>query len=247
MTRVLVTRPREADELVSCLAAADIEAIHVPTIRVRPGEPGRLAAELRNRRDGDWTVITSANGAAAVIEALGKSAGMLAGRVVAIGPATAEALRADGLRVDAVPVRSESSAIPAAMGNLARRRVLLARGNLATPRLAADLRAAGAEVVEVVAYRTVEGPPESRPSLLAALDAGLDGLLFTSGSSARGLLRLLPAERRPAAHRVPAFCIGPATAATARAAGFFVAAQAPEQTAAGLAAITIQHFATERT
>lgn len=247
MTRVLVTRPRQADELVRRLAAAEIEAIHVPTIGVRAGERERLAAELRDLCDEDWTVITSANGAAAVIDALRDSSGTFAGRILAIGPATARALRADGLHVDAIPERYLSSAIPAAMGDLAGRRVLLARGNLATPRLAARLRAGGAEVVEVVAYRTVEGPSASRAPLLATLDAGLDGILFTSGSSARGLLRLLPAERRAAARRVPAFCIGPATAAAARAAGFLVAAEASEHTAAGLAATTIQHFATERT
>jgi len=121
MRQVLVTRPRPSEALLHALAAAGIEAFHVPTIAVRPGDPERLAAELRSREDGEWTVVTSANGAAAVLEALGGGGAHPGGRVLAIGPATARALRAGGLRVDAVPERHLTAAIPGEMGDVAGR------------------------------------------------------------------------------------------------------------------------------
>jgi uroporphyrinogen-III synthase/uroporphyrinogen III methyltransferase/synthase len=246
MSRVLVTRPRPSEALLGALTAAGIESFHVPTIAVGPGDRERLAAELRSREDGEWIVVTSANGAAAVLEALGGGGAGPGGRVLAIGPATARVLRAGGVRVDAVPDRHLTAAIPGEMGDVVGRRVLLARGNLATPRLARELRKRGAEVIEVVAYHTLEAPPESRAPLMKALDAGLDGVLFASGSAVRGLLRLLPNDRRGAARRVPAFAIGPETTAAAVAAGFAVVAQAGEHTATGLAQITIQHLAGEQ-
>jgi uroporphyrinogen-III synthase len=246
MTRVLVTRPRLTDAMLGPLAAAGIDAIHVPTIAVRAGDRAQLAVELAAQREGEWTVVTSANGAAAVLDALGDGASALVGRVLAVGPSTARALRDGGMRVDVVPEPYRGTAIPSAIGDVAGRRVLLARGDLAAPGLARVLRERGATVTEVVAYRTLEGPAASRAPLLAALDDGLHGLLFASGSAVRGLVRLLPNGPRAAARRIPAFSIGPETTAVAERAGFKVAAEATEHTARGLAAITIQHLHRER-
>jgi uroporphyrinogen III methyltransferase/synthase len=109
-------------------------------------------------------------------------------------------------------------------------RVLLVRGNLADERLGSRLRSRGATVDEVVAYRTIEAPPESVRPARAAFRDGLDGLAFTSGSTVRGLLALLDAPDRRAALEMPAFCIGPSTASVARDAGFVAVheASAPE-------------------
>jgi uroporphyrinogen-III synthase len=73
----------------------------------------------------------------------------------------------------------------------------------------------------VAAYRTVEGPQASRQPLAAALAAGpFDALVFTSGSTIRGLLALLTPQDRRIALRSIAWCIGPATATVAREHGF---------------------------
>ena len=72
----------------------------------------------------------------------------------------------------------------------------------------------------MVAYRTVEAPAASTEALRAALRVGLDGLVFTSGSTVRGLLAMLHAPDRVAVLALPAFCIGPSTASVAHSAGF---------------------------
>lgn len=240
MTRILVTRPAgQGTELVSLLTRGGVEAVEVPTVTIEPVAPDELRAALS--RGADWLVITSVNGAAALDgAAIGDRT-----RVAAVGPATATALRARGVRVDHVPDRYLTAAIADGLGDVHGRRVLLARADSATPALRETLVARGAMVEEVVAYRTVEAPPGAREQLRSVLRRPLDGVAFTSGSTVRGFMRLLDDERREDARRLPAFCIGPVTAASARAAGLTVVATADEHTAAGLAAAIRRHFEVE--
>jgi uroporphyrinogen-III synthase len=133
-------------------------------------------------------------------------------------------------------------AIAEGMGDLRGRRVLLARADSATRELRETLQMRGARVQEVVAYRTVEAPLFAREELRSALRQPLDGVAFTSGSTVRGFVRLVDDDRREAARRMPAFCIGPVTAAVAKAAGLNVAGTADEHTASGLVALIARHF-----
>ena len=75
------------------------------------------------------------------------------------------------------------------------------------------------------------------------LHADLSGVAFTSGSTVRGLMRLASPIDRGRARSIPAYCIGPVTAAVARQFGFDVAGVAREHTAAGLADAVIHDFA----
>ncbi len=243
---MLVTRPdAQAAELVAELRARGVKSVAVPTVAIdRASASGDLDQMLAELEGADWLVLTSANGAealAARIAATGRP--IPAGtRIAAVGPATADALRDAGLRVDHVPAEYLTVAIAAGLGDLRGRRVVLARADAATPELREALLTRGALVEEVVAYRTLEGPPSSRDPLRAALHADVSGVTFTSSSTVRGLLRLASAVDRSRARAIPAFCIGPVTADTARRAGFHVAAVAAEHTAPGLAAAIADHF-----
>jgi uroporphyrinogen III methyltransferase/synthase len=204
---------------------------------------------MLDRLDGAaWLILTSANGADALADRLRATHGRLppTTRVAAVGPATADALRAAGIEVDHVPAAYLTVAIADGLGDVRGRRLVLARADAATPDLRRALLARGAIVEEVVAYRTVEGPDASRELLPSALAAEPDGVTFTSSSTVRGLLRLAASDAVVArVRRLPAFCIGPVTAGTARSAGFAVAAVAVEHTAAGLADAAATHFARE--
>ena len=244
--RVLVTRPAEGSgELCAALAAHGMEPVPVPTVAIdRESTAGELDAMLATLDGADWLVLTSANGAAALAERLaadGRSVPRTT-RVAAVGPATASALEEAGVHVDHVPERYLTVAIADGLGDVAGRRVVLARADAATPELREALLEAGAEVEEVVAYRTVEGPARSRDALHVALQRDLAGVTFTSSSTVRGLERLASPTDRQRARAIPAFCIGPVTAATARRTGFHVAAVAEEHTASGLADIVARHL-----
>jgi uroporphyrinogen III methyltransferase/synthase len=249
MTTLLVTRPAsQADELISLLAMRGIGAVSVPTVEIATASAGGVFDDALGSLDGAaWLVITSVNGASALLarlQALGRRLprGL---RLAAVGPATARALRAGGLRVDHVPSRYRTVAIAEGLGAVAGRRVVLARADAATPDLRKALEQRGALVEEVVAYRTVEGPAASRERIGAVLARPLDGVVFTSGSTVRGLLALVSPADRLRATALPAYCIGPVTARVARRAGFAVPVIAATHTTGALADAIQAHLGKE--
>ena len=217
MRAVLVTRPGGTrDPLARRLAGAGVRVYAVPTVATRDMAPGgdldTAAAEMAGY---DWVVVTSATAVGALAAALGRverravperahgrsmpaapPATAHAGpRFAAVGPATASALREAGMEVTVQAADATGTGLGRALraggGELAGRRVLLPRASAAAPELPALLRAAGADVREVVAYETVEGPAASRPALAAALaDPLLSAIAVASGSAVRGLVAL---------------------------------------------------------
>jgi uroporphyrinogen-III synthase len=251
VTTLLVTRPAgQAPELVALLAEHGINAISVPTVEIAPAAPGGALDDAIRSLDGAaWLAITSVNGASALLERLAALDRSLPEgvRVAAVGPATAAALEAGGVRVDHVPSRYRTVAIADGLGEVAGRRVVLARADAATPDLRDLLRSRGALVEEVVAYRTVEGPAASRDSVRTALAQQLDGVTFTSGSTVRGLHALLSPPEALRATALPAYVIGPVTARIARRAGFAVPVVAARHTVAALAEAIHQYLSKEIT
>jgi len=190
--RVLVTR----EELVTRVESLGHDAIVCELIRVEP-----LSDEPVDARGYDWLVVTSRNGA----NELGRR-GVTANRIAAIGPATAEALRTQGLRVDLIAATHTQEGL----------REALPEGTL----LLAAAESARLDVLDadfLPLYRTIE----LRPDVPEA-----DVALLMSGSAARALAA--------AGARVPIVAIGPQTAAEARAAGFEVAAVAATHDLDGL-------------
>ncbi len=248
--RVLITRPRRAaEDLADRLRSLGAIPLPLPVIEIQPPEDPRPLEEAARRASTfDWILFTSANGVhafMACLQAAGGSPQDLARvRLGAIGPATARALRGYGLAVDYLPPVYRSEAIADGLGEVAGRRILLPRADIARRDLAERLRARGAEVVEVAAYRVgMGGDPEA---LRAALHPRPHRVTLTSPSTARALAGLLahwgegiqPAD-------LPAVCIGPVTAAEAEALGFPIAAVAREYTQEGLIRALIESWGGE--
>jgi uroporphyrinogen-III synthase len=246
--RILVTRPAAgADDLAALLAERGFEPVSVPTVAIDIESTARTVDRMLTTLDGaDWLVLTSANGARALAARLGDR-GLPPGlRVAAVGPATAEALSEAGIGVDHVPDEYLTVTIAEGLRPLSGRRVVLARADAATPELREALLASGADVEEVVAYRTIEGPATSRDRLSASLADGLAGIAFTSGSTVRGLVRLASPVDRGRARALPALCIGPVTARAARREGFHVPVVASDHTAVGLAEAIVAYYSSAR-
>jgi len=220
MTAVLVTRPAGgADRLVSELVERGYRVHAVPTVATEA-----VAVDEESLAGFDWIVVTSAAG----VEALPRLPN--SARWAAVGEATAAALAARGVTADVVPQASNGAGIAAALDEVAGKRVLLARADAAAEDLPRLLRQGGAEVVELVVYRTVEAPASSAPALGEALaDADLAAIVFASGSAVRGFLGL------GGTAALPAVTLGPRTTAIAREMGFRVVGEAVKQTTQGLA------------
>jgi hydroxymethylbilane synthase len=246
--RILVTRAADqADQLVSALRDAGLEPILVPTIAVEFAPPrGDLDTAAGLLHTYAWVVITSTNGARAILKAAERILTELgAPSWAAIGPATRRILEHGGIDVALQPSQSSGIALATELPVVAGDRVLVVRGDLADEELAVALRARGAAVDDVVAYRTREGPEASRPLLRRAMaDGPIDAVVFTSGSTVRGLVGLARAEFLEVA-AIPCVCIGPETAADARRAGFSVLAVSVTPEAAALASTTAAALAAE--
>src|SRR5262249_29162778 len=157
---------------------------------------------------------------------------------------TARALEEHGLRPDFVPTAYVAESILAEIGDVAGQRILLPRADIAREALATGLHAKGAHVDEIAAYRTVPG--DGAHELIAQLQGyAIDAFTFTSSSRVRYLLDGLEAaglERdiaRALLQHAAIACIGPITAATARAEGLRVDAEAHEYTGDGLVAALV--------
>ncbi|MGN6813020.1 MAG: uroporphyrinogen-III synthase, partial [Thermomicrobiales bacterium] len=135
------------------------------------------------------------------------------------------------------------------LGDLAGQQVLLPLADIAPDTLADELRARGAIVERVTAYRTIPDTSPMGEAVARLLRANaIDALTITSGSTVRALLDRLARAGLDVADLIaqgqwPAtVCIGPTTAQVARECGLPVAAVAAEHTLDGLIAALCQFF-----
>jgi uroporphyrinogen III methyltransferase / synthase len=254
--RVLVTRPREqAAELVALLESHGAEAIEAPMIRIAaPDDYGPLDAACARIRDYDWVIFASANAVDVFIKRLLATPFDLRAlsevKLCAVGPATADRLSELGLKVDLVPAEHRAEALVDALAGRANPRglrVLLPRADIGREIIAEELRRHGAEVTEVVAYRTLTVDPEREGGLdiyRMLLDRRIDVVTFTSASSVRNLVRVLGVE--PAADLLGSIVvasIGPVTAEAAAQYNIQSTVIPSEYTIPGLVDAIVDHFA----
>ncbi len=226
---ILVTRSRmQASALADQLAELGAEVIESATIDIQPAPAAPINQALLEVRDGafDWLVLTSPNGARAVFErmdAIGMDArGLAKVKIAAVGPGTAEAMRQHLIHPDLI---AEQFTTESLAGSLARqvagdagKRVLLMRADIATPLLAQTLGAAGANVQDIVAYRTVR-PATLPPEALEALrENRVNWVTFTSSSTVENFLAMTAADPRILSG-IKLAAIGPVTAETMKAHG----------------------------
>ena len=205
--RVLVTRsiPQSAG-LLRRLSRVGADAVVFPCLAVAPPEdPGALDAALRRLDEVDGVVVSSPNGARALLDGLQKlelDARALAGRTVAaIGTGTADVLRDGGLRPDLLPERARSEGLVDEMRRhgVLDLRWLHFRAAEGRSLLGEAIEAAGGSYQLVLAYRSVR--PEVPTLLLRSLappeegGEGFDAVFFASGKAARHFLETAGALR----------------------------------------------------
>jgi len=223
--RVLVTRPRDqAGEMVDRLTRLGADAIEAPMIRIVPPEDDApLKQAARDVKEFDWIVFTSANAVDAFMTALlevSHDIRSLAGpHIATVGSGTAERLARYGIRVDLVPDEFRAEAVVAALeehGRIEGASVLVPRADIGRDVIAEGLRAAGAEITDVVAYCTVleDAQQEDGPDVYRMLlDEKIDVVTFTSPSAVRNFSQIYGAEQTTdlLKHTIVA-TIGPVTA-----------------------------------
>ena len=242
---VVVTRAREqAWALADPLRDLGANVVELPTIEIRPpGDWGALDDATSRIESYDWLIFTSVNGVryfAERLDAGSKDLRSLRARICAIGPATADHVRALHLGVDLMPDEYVAESVLAAFAGveLAGQRILLPRAKQARDVLLLELGKRGAVVDVVPAYETAI--PEDSRHRAAELFQGEyrpDWITFTSSSTVRNFVQMCPGRYLKG---VRVASIGPVTSATARELGLEVQAQPREYTVKGLIAAIVE-------
>lgn len=241
--RVLVTRAaRQAGKLSAGLLALGATPVEVPVLEIRPPASFEaLDAALAGLDGYDWLILTSANTVRALVDRAGELGVPLVQpislKVAAVGEATADEARNAGFNLTFVPESYVAeSLVDGLVGKASGKRTLLARAAEARDVIPDALRAAGAAVDVVDAYRNVL--PEAAPKLLRqALAEGIDAATFTSSSTVTHMAEAARAAgvAWPFAG-IPAISIGPITSGTLRELGWAPAVEANPSDIQGLIA-----------
>ena len=233
--RVVVTRAvHQAEELAKPLRESGAEVILVPVIEIAPPSDERALIEVAAKADQyDWIVFSSANAVAAFVEKLQRPPSDIRVRVSTVGAATRASAERAGFTVDLTPEKYIAEALVESFGqeNLEGKRVLIPSAAVTRDVVAPGLRARGARVDVVEAYRNVI--PENAAARVWEIfrEPFPDWVTFASSSAVENLVRLAGAHTLA---RVKIASIGPATSATVRKNGLEVTAEALPSTIEGL-------------
>ncbi len=243
--RILVTRAaHQAGKLSEGLRALGAEPVEVAVLEIQP--PADLAPfdrALRSLDSYDWLILTSTNAVNFVarrVKDLNIELEELRPRIAAVGKATAQAVEVSlNLKVSLTPKEYVAESLVAELApQIAGKRVLLARAEIARDVIPDALRTAGATVDVVDAYRNVM-PSAARELLRKALATGIDAVTFTSSSSVTHLAEAARAAGLPfPLSNVRAISIGPITSQTLRELGWEPSAEASVSDVPGLIAAT---------
>lgn len=249
--RIVVTRARnQASRLVQRLTDLGAAVMEVPVIEIRPVEDmSRLDAAIKNIGECDWLIFTSVNGVKVFFERLhheGLDTRALGGlSTAAIGPATAAGMRENGLNADIVPESYRAESVVKAFSRLdmAGKKVLLPRAEGARPVLPEELSKMGAKVEEIVSYRAIQEESGAESLVEKLKEGAIDMVTFTSSSTVRNFLSLLPeSEAKQMLSGVALAAIGPVTAETAAEMGLNADVVAEEYTIEGLCSAVLGYY-----
>jgi uroporphyrinogen-III synthase len=208
--RIVNTRAiHQAGELDELLRAHEAVPLSYPCIAIEPvADSPELDSALADLCAGefDWLALTSANAVHVLAERTGRlpsSPTSARLRTAVVGPGTAEAARRElGVRADVMPASYRAVELAAAMAVQPGERVLIPQSEIASPDLAEALRAKGAVVTTVTAYRTVTGSGGvDLPALLARGE--VDAVVFASSSAVEGFVARLEGASRCRVSKLP--------------------------------------------
>ncbi|HCJ66897.1 MAG TPA: hypothetical protein DHV62_06110 [Elusimicrobia bacterium] len=245
--KILLTRASEQiGEIAKKLDKLGAEVLKLPTIRIATPKSYRdLDKVIREIENYQWIIFTSQNGVefffqrylkkGKFLKTLTRLAKQEKIKIGAIGPATEKRIKNYHLRVVFEPKVYTSKGIIRDLkkkSQIEGTRILLPRADIAPQWLPQELTKLGAQVTQVVAYRTIREkkvPPRIKKMLKTG---GIDLVIFTSSSTVKNFLSLV--GKNNLSPEVKFASIGPVTTKTAKELGLKIEIQAQEHTLNGL-------------
>lgn len=206
---VLVTRPRhQAAALSRAIREAGGEAWEFPALQIEAVPPEALIAAHDALPAAEIMIFISPNAARYGVAALRAAGHALPdGAVFAVGPGTAQALRAEGVADVITPAGYDSEAVLALpqLQAVAGKRVTLVRGVGGRALLADTLRARGADVRFLECYRRTCPRADATALLRRWHGGGIDAVTVASAETLHNLASMLGEAGRPVLLRTPLF------------------------------------------
>ena len=233
--KIVITRSREqAGDLTQQLNELGAVTIECPTVDLLPPRSWiQLDRALKKLPEYHWIIFSSVNGVRYFFDRLWNQKkdlrvlGHL--KIAAIGPATAEALRGQGIVVDLMARDFRAEGLLAAFRKKKMKglKVLLSRAQEGRDLLVTGLRKLGATVDDVACYRSI--PFRKSAGLLReAMQAGtIDLLTFTSSAIAENFFKLVKPNQ---VKGINIASIGPITSTTLRKLGLKVSIEPKQST-----------------
>lgn len=250
--RVVITRAAEQSApLMAALRERGAHPLLVPMISFAPPDDSApLDDAILHIQLYHWVFLTSQNAIRALQErclALGLSMRdvFAATRLAAVGPVTEAAARAAGLQVAYVAEKHQGVSLAEELSaQVHGKRVLLPRSDRANADLVEILHTLGAQVQEVVAYKTIQPNDGELQRYRATLREPLDAILFFSPSAVHHLENMLGADEFHRLSQVCAFAaIGPVTERALREAHVEGGISARDTTTESILDALTEHFA----
>jgi uroporphyrinogen III methyltransferase / synthase len=250
--RIAITRAAaQSEALARELSGRGAIPIVVPLVSfAEPEDFAPLDKAIAQVEEFNWMILTSAQAVRAVAhraedlkQTLRRPGSQLL--VACVGPVSAEAARKANLRVELVATTHNGVALADELGSsLAGAKVFLPRSDRANPDLPIALKRHGAQVTEVIAYRTLRPAEVDRSNLKKIVEGETDAVLFFSPSAVHHFEELLGAEQlRQLQDRLTITAVGPVTAKALRETGVARAVIAADTTSASVIEALEKHFA----
>ena len=248
--RIVITRSAAQSEVLAReLSALGAIPVVVPLVAFAdPEDFAPFDAAIAEIQRFDWIIFTSAQAVRAVVKrgeelkrSLIQSGSKL--RIASVGPVTAEAVRQARLRVDYVAETHTGAALAEELGNrLQGAKVFLPRSDRANQDLPPALKRHGAQVTEVIAYRTLRPTDVDQRNLGQIGEGAADAVLFFSPSAVQHFAELFGGEQlRALQDKLAITAVGPVTANALRGAGVRRIVLAKETTATAVVE-ALEHY-----
>jgi uroporphyrinogen III methyltransferase / synthase len=250
--RIVITRSAAQSEVLAReLSARGAIPVVLPLVSfAEPEDFAPIDAAISGIQRFDWIIFTSAQAVRAVAKrseelkrSLIHSGSKL--RIAAVGPVSAEAARQAGLPVEYVAETHTGAALAEELGSrLQGARVFLPRSDRANPDLLPALKRHGAQVTEVIAYRTLRPTDVDQRNLKQIAEGVADAVLFFSPSAVQHFAELFGRGQLPALQdKLAIAAVGPVTANALREAGVGRTVVAGDTTVGAVVAALEEHFA----
>jgi uroporphyrinogen III methyltransferase/synthase len=249
--RIVITRSAaQSEALARELTGRGAIPVLIPLVSFAdPEDFAPLDAAIAEVERFDWMILTSAQAVRAVVKrseelkrSLVRSKSKLL--IACVGPVTAEAAREAGLAIEYVAETHIGTALAEELANrLQGARVLLPRSDRANPDLPQAFKRHGAQVTEVIAYRTLRPTAVDERNLRQIAEGAADAVLFFSPSAVQQFAELFGGEQLSSLQdRLAIAAVGPVTANALREAGVRRIVLAGDTTAAAVVEALVEHF-----